>query len=87
MENEPAPKGLCTPYIRGLSERIEKDYNHTIDWKGATVEKRVSDYWQRRTEELIEIRRTIPNMKLDRGLVLPMVWTPILSPPPARSHR
>ena len=170
LENEPTPKVLCTPYIKGLSERIEnifaplgvklvfkpkrtlrqelmrvktrtpeeklrgvvykvpcsdfnavyvgetkrtlkvrlsehrqavksgntnngiavhvQDSNHTIDWKGATVEKRVSGYWQRRTEEAIEIRRMNPNMNLDRGLLLPKVWTPILNQPPphARPH-
>ena len=53
---------------------------YTIDWKGATVEKRVSGYWQRRTDEAIEIRRirTNPNMNLEGGLLLPMIWTPIL---------
>ena len=50
---------------------------------GATVQ-RAEGFWQRRTVEAIQIKKATPNMNLDSGLLLPMVWNPILpqKPPP-----
>ena len=54
---------------------------HCIDWKGSKIRRRAAGYWERRTTEAIQIRKTSPNMNLDSGLLLPMVWNPILNPP------
>ena len=50
---------------------------HCIDWKGSKIRRRAAGYWERRTTEAIQIRKTSPNMNLDSGLLLPMVWNPI----------
>ena len=55
--------------------------NHRINWEGATVQRRVKGFWLRRTVESIQIRKATPNMNLDSGLLLPLVWNPILKPP------
>ena len=46
-------------------------------------------YWERRTMEAIEIWRSRRSMNLDKGLLLPSLWNPILdlrnlisTPPP-----
>ena len=54
---------------------------HCIDWKGSKIRRRAAGYWERRTTEAIQIRKTSHNMNLDSGLLLPMVWNPILNPP------
>ena len=41
---------------------------HSIDWSGV---KSVEGYWERRTVEAIEIRRSKSSMNLDKGLLLP----------------
>ena len=56
--------------------------NHCINWDGATVQRRAEGFWQRRTVEAIQIKKATPNMNLGSGLLLPMVWNPILKPPP-----
>ena len=61
----------------GIAVHVQKT-NHCIDWKGATVRKREAGYWQRITVEAIQIKKTTPNMNLDSGLILPMVWGTIL---------
>ena len=33
-------------------------------------------------EQAIQIKKATPNMNLDSGLLLPMVWNTILKPPP-----
>ena len=55
--------------------------NHCINWDGATVQKTNRRFRQRRTVEAIQIRKSISNMNLDSGLLLPMVWNAILNPP------
>ena len=55
--------------------------NHCINWDGATVQRRTQRFWQRRTVEANQIRKSIPNMNLDSSLLLPMVWNAILNPP------
>ena len=56
--------------------------NHCINWEGATVQRRAKGFRLRRTVEAIQIRKATPNMNLDSGLLLPMVWNPILNPHP-----
>ena len=43
--------------------------------------ERAEGFWLRRTVESIQIRKATPNMNLDSGLLLHMVWNPILKPP------
>ena len=57
--------------------------NHCINWEGTTVQRRAEGFWLRRTVEAIQIRKATPNMNLDSGLLLPMVWNPILNPHPS----
>ena len=64
----------------GIAVHVQKT-NHCINWDGATVQRRAKGFWQRRTVEAIQIRKSIPNMNLDSGLFLPMVWNSILNPP------
>ena len=59
--------------------------DHHINWEGATVRRKAKGFWLRRTVEAIQIRKATPNMNLDSGLLLLMVWNPILPhklPPP-----
>ena len=55
--------------------------HHSIDWDGATVKRTVTNYWQRRATEAIQIRTSGETMNLDSGLQLSTVWNPILNPP------
>ena len=50
---------------------------HSIVWSGARVVKSVEGYWER-TVEAIEIRRSKSSMNLDKGLLLPSLWNPVL---------
>ena len=61
----------------GIAVHVQKT-DHHINWEGATVKRRESGFWQRRTAEAIQIRMRSPNMNLDKGLLLPMVWNSIL---------
>ena len=54
---------------------------HTFNWDGAKVKRRVSGYWKRRTTEAIHIRLSEGTMNLDNDLQLPTMWNPILNPP------
>ena len=63
----------------GIVVHVQKTV-HSINWEGAIVQGKAVGFWQRRTLEAIRIRRTIPNMNLDGGLLLPMVWNSILNP-------
>ena len=47
-----------------------------MNWETATVQRRAEGFWLRRTLEAIQIREATPNMNLDSGLLLPMVWKP-----------
>ena len=64
----------------GIAVHVQKT-NHCINWEGATVQRRAEGFWLRRTVEAIQIKKATPNMNLDSGLLLPMVWNPILKPP------
>ena len=44
---------------------------HSIDWSGARVVKSMEEYWERRTVEAIEIRRSKSSMNLDRACYSP----------------
>ena len=66
----------------GIAVHVQKT-NHCINWEGATVQRRAEGFWLRRTVEAIQIRKATPNMNLDSGLLLPMVWNPILNPHPS----
>ena len=35
---------------------------HCIDWKGSKIQRRAAGYWERRTTEAIQIRKTSPNI-------------------------
>ena len=52
--------------------------NHGIDWTNAMVVKTLPGYWERRTTELILIKKSQEPMNLDTGLLLPSVWNPII---------
>ena len=65
----------------GIAVHVQKT-NHFINWEGVTVQRRAEGFWLRRTVEAIQIRKATPNMNLDSGLLLPMVWNPILNPHP-----
>ena len=65
----------------GIAVHVQKT-NHCINWEGATVQRRAEGFWLRRTVEAIQIRKATPNMNLDSGLLLPMVWNSILNPHP-----
>ena len=52
-----------------------------IDWMGARVRKREANYRRRRTIEAIQIKTNKDTMNLDSGLLLPLVWNPILNSP------
>ena len=52
--------------------------DHRINSEDATVRRRAEGFWVRRTVEAIQIRKPTANMSLDSGLLLPMVWNPIL---------
>ena len=56
--------------------RVAKSY-HSIDWKEARVVKSVKGYWEQRTMEAVEIKKSKSSMNLDRGLHLPSVWNPV----------
>ena len=65
----------------GIAVHVQKT-DHHINWEGATVKRRESGFWQRRMAEAIQIRMRSPNMNLDKGLLLPMVWNSILDTHP-----
>ena len=65
----------------GIAVHVQKT-NHCINWEGATVLRRAKGFWLRRTVEAIQIKKATLNMNLDSGLLLPMVWNPILKPHP-----
>ena len=45
------------------------DSNHMIDWDGARVKRSgMTNYWQRRTTEVIHIKLSEETMNLDGGL-------------------
>ena len=60
----------------GIAEHAHNT-QHAIDWMGAK-EKMDSNYWRRRTIEAIHIETSADTMNLDGGLLLPLVWNPIL---------
>ena len=60
----------------GIAVHVAKSH-HSIDWKEARVVKSVQGYWERRTMEAIEIKKSKSSMNLDRGLHLPSVWNPV----------
>ena len=64
----------------GIAVHVQKT-NHCINWEGATVQRRAEGFWLKRTVEAIQIKKATPNMNLDSGLLLPMVWNPVLKPP------
>ena len=59
----------------GIVVHIAKTH-YSIDWKASRVVKSVQGYWERRTMETIEIKKS--KMNLDRGLHLPSVWNLVL---------
>ena len=65
----------------GIAVHVQKT-NHCINWEGATVWRKEVGFWQRRAAEAIQIKKRTPNMNLDSGLLLPMVWNPILNTHP-----
>ena len=50
----------------------------SVDWTEARVEKSVQGYLERRTMEAIVIKRSKSSMNLDKGLLPPLVWNPVL---------
>ena len=52
---------------------------HKIHWTETKVVKSVQDYWKRRTMEAIEIKRSKCSMNLEKGLLLPSLWNPVLN--------
>ena len=60
--------------------------NHGIDWTNARVMKTVPEYWERRTTEVILIKKSQEPMNLDSGLLLPSVWNLILLNTPSLPH-
>ena len=61
----------------GIAVHVAKS-QHSIDWPGAKVVRTVHGYWEWRTMEAIEIRRSKRSMNLDKGLLLPSLWNPVL---------
>ena len=61
----------------GIAVHVAKT-QHSIDWSGAKVVRITQGYWERGTMEAIEIRRSRRSMNLDKGLLLPSLWNPIL---------
>ena len=60
----------------GIAVHVAKSH-HSIDWEKARVVQSVQGYWERRTMEAIEIKKSKSSMNLDRGLHLPSVWNPV----------
>ena len=50
---------------------------HKINWTDTKVVKSVQDYWERMMKAL-EIKRSKCSMNLDKGLLLPSLWNPVL---------
>ena len=61
----------------GIAVHVAKS-QHSIDWSGARVVRSVQGYWERRTVEAIEIKKSKSSMNLDKGLLLPSLWNPVL---------
>ena len=61
----------------GIAAHVAKT-QHSIDWSGAKVVRIAQGYWERRTLEAIEINRSRISTNLDKGLLLPSLWNPIL---------
>ena len=61
----------------GIAVHVAKS-QHSIDWSGARVVRSVQGYWERRTIEAIEIKKSKSSMNLDKGLLLPSLWNPVL---------
>ena len=62
----------------GIAVHVQNS-DHNIDWDNAEVQQVVPDYWKRRTTEALQIHRHPSTMNLDRGLVLPTNWKPLLN--------
>ena len=67
--------------VRRGDPRTALQFIHCISWDGATVQRQAEGFWQRRTVEAIQSRKSILNMNHDSGFLLPMVWNSILNPP------
>ena len=61
----------------GIAVHVAKS-QHSIDWSGARVVRSVQGYWERRTMEAIEIKKSKSSMNLDKGLLLPSLWNTVL---------
>ena len=61
----------------GIAVHANK-FNHSIDWESAGVLSTAQGYWNRRTLEAIQIRRTTRPMNLDCGLHLSSLWNPLI---------
>ena len=61
----------------GIAVHANK-FNHSIDWESAGILSTAQGYWNRRTLEAIQIRRTARPMNLDCGLHLSPVWNPLI---------
>ena len=59
----------------GIAVHVAKS-QHSIDWPGAKVVRTVQGYWEWRTMDAIEIRRSKKSM--NKGLLLPSLWNPVL---------
>ena len=71
-----AQTGPCNRVIPTMALRstyIAKSHC-SIDWKEARMIKSVQGYWERRTMEAIEIKKSRSSMNLDRGIHPPSVW-------------
>ena len=72
----------------GIAVHVAKS-QHSIDWSGARVVRSVQGYWESRTMEAIEIKKSKSSMNLDKGLLLPSLWNPVLDqtyPPHTHTH-
>ena len=61
----------------GIAVHANK-FNHSIDWESAGVRSTAQGYWNRRTLEAMQIRRTACPMNLDCGLHLSPVWNSLI---------
>ena len=61
----------------GIAVHVAKS-QHSIDWPRAKVMRTMQGYWERRTMEAIEMRRSKRSMNLDKGLLLPSLWNLVL---------
>ena len=60
----------------GIAVHVAKSQN-SLNWPGAKVVRTVQGYWEWRTMEAIEIRRSKSSVNLNKCLLLPSLWNPV----------